>query len=102
MSHTPGPWQWDPPDEEIHYGMIIHEHDLGTIDIAIVEPGPLGDETQWEANATLIAAAPELLEALDALLRHHQTAAFAAHDIPDRGPEARRAHTAIAKARGEA
>lgn len=63
--HTPGPWkiQWDPRLEEI-------------VAIGPVTPGvwveSFEDHEVWldvgEADANLIAAAPELLEALDWLV----------------------------------
>ncbi len=82
MSHTPGPWHhdyrnWlgDPDQLKAHvYGNVHECHDdddeesceVATA-VAIVE----GNETSrevTEANALLIAAAPELLEACRALL----------------------------------
>ena len=54
--HTPGPWN-------------LHQ---GKNDFAVEAGGTIcqGDDTMrdWEANAHLIAAAPELLEALNGLL----------------------------------
>lgn len=53
-THTPGPWDWSPAPE-------FHVWAKGTPRIAIV---PLRDVSinEQEANARLIAAAPELLE----------------------------------------
>ena len=71
MAHTPGPWElWFSEDSDnrgafvVRGGskephgtdMVIAKRDIGT---------PNGDE--GEANARLIAAAPELLDALKAL-----------------------------------
>lgn len=68
MSHTPGPWQLDEFAKDIVEGLgrfaVRHsEHAPGGIAITV---GGLGDEQV--ANARLIAAAPELLEALEACL----------------------------------
>ncbi len=79
MSHTPGPWSY---------------HD------ASIEPqilGVNGETVVYELNtnehdARLIAAAPELLEALEAALKA---------GIIDIDGEPERARAAIAKARGK-
>lgn len=65
MSHTPGPWAVDSDDpsdvvETVRGGMLLaRAYQIGE------------DKTDWErarrANARLIAAAPELLEALKAV-----------------------------------
>lgn len=85
--HTPGPWVVDP------------KRSLRVIAV--------GDETvascgasdlirgSWEANAALIAAAPELLEALEDYVKVHE---FLGH--ADR-PHYQAAIKAIAKAKGE-
>ena len=51
--HTPGPWEVL-PESDSHEGPLIAECDLQS------------DEAQNRANARLIAAAPDLLEALRA------------------------------------
>jgi len=55
-AHTSGPWYWcdDLPDADIGYRAIVDAE--GTI---ICNPSPMG-----EANARLIANAPELLACL--------------------------------------
>ena len=75
-AHTPGPWLTD--RNSVHAGQIatVH-HCLGNDWVEIwtdkwTEEGAL-DEAAQEANARLIAAAPELLAALQAVL----------HDIND-------------------
>lgn len=88
--HTPGPWYWadNVPDAPKNYRMIV---DVDGFTIA--EPSPMG-----EADARLIAAAPELLAALQMVNRiwsHDQTANLA----PDSPVAIVRA--AIAKATGE-
>jgi hypothetical protein len=66
MKHTPGPW--------IAVGTYV-EHpndkkaDICTCDTALIGQGHLGRSYEEEcANARLIAAAPELLEALQGML----------------------------------
>ena len=69
--HTPGPWYADkrgniwrrPPHQLYENGGIV----AGDKPLAIVERGWIGEELLGypvEANARLIAAAPDLLEAL--------------------------------------
>lgn len=80
--HTPGPWSVEP-------------YDKYQKDIIIIEPrcsvdNDDVDHEEAEANARLIAAAPDLLEALQAVVA-----------IADRKTvEFDRARTAIAKATG--
>lgn len=89
--HTPGPWVVKPVENEqggfdidSEYGYHIAET-IGGLDY------------EEEANARLIAAAPDLLEALRELLEACKDAKFAS-DPFDSMPNAR---TAIAKATGE-
>ena len=80
--HTPGPWNWE------NYNGIIHvflENTFGTPSVC-----KLIGENQ-EDNARLIAAAPELLDALDALI-----------NAPWSGTNVDKARAAIAKAKGGA
>lgn len=59
---TPGPWQSQPTaGHNIHGQTAIYSEADGAKDIAIVYDG--------EANAQLIASAPELVEALRAVVR---------------------------------
>ncbi len=61
MSHTPGPWFAEYDDNGFYY---IRGGEGGLSDLAhIIGEGPLD-----KANAHLIAAAPDLLEALKVLL----------------------------------
>jgi uncharacterized phage protein gp47/JayE len=57
-NHTPGPWVAD-----LAYGRVLAEG--GPVCIALKWPSPLAQP----ANASLISAAPELLEACKAALR---------------------------------
>lgn len=89
--HTPAPWYWadNAPGAPKNYRMILDADGF-----TIAEPSPMG-----EADARLIAAAPELLAALQMVNRiwsHDQTANLA----PDSPVAIVRA--AIAKATGGA
>lgn len=84
MSHTPGPWR------------IGHKHGSpiriigGDMTLALVSP-------QGEANARLIAAAPDLLEALTGALAILDT-----HEMNKKAPHVLAGiRSAIKKARGE-
>lgn len=63
MAHTPGPWTVEP-----------HHNDFGSYTIKETRSKELGwaSEEDW-ANAHLIAAAPDLLEALRGLVRISST-----------------------------
>lgn len=68
LQHTPGPWE---VQEKCAYGYDIRsDYDNGWKWIAVAEGEHNGPENGWpddiqsEANARLIAAAPEMLEAL--------------------------------------
>jgi len=65
-AYTPGPWAIyeDVPDRLIGMRAIIAVNLSGDYGITICNPSPMG-----EANARLIAAAPELADALRATLR---------------------------------
>lgn len=68
MSHTPGPWEAERDDNRELYDIGHRRTPIGQRCVASVtfgydEPA----ETEQHANAKLIAAAPELLEALSAL-----------------------------------
>lgn len=88
--HTPGPW-----------------HTGGKLDAIVYAPDGyavagcqtyhgLRDEACTAANARLIAAAPELLEALDMMERH-----FSRYDDTHNNLVLEQARAAIAKATGE-
>ena len=93
VEHTPGPWRVN--------GMSLRIVDLIGATIC-VPPEPLDMMTdaefeQWRADGLLVAAAPEMLEALEET--------FAAHQRQDPHPEdacsiCPKARAAIAKARG--
>lgn len=94
--HTPGPWAINEILRQYSGKLEIQS---GDTHIASVTVGKKGITPEQEANANLISAAPELLEALDLLFSHKVV------NTPGGGisAEAReKARAAIAKARGEA
>ena len=93
LKHTPGPWV-------IHGNFTeIHPHDDPDGNQVIADVDPDCEMSNREANARLIAAAPDLLEALEAMVttwegpRELAAIRFAQNVIA--------ARAAIAKARGE-
>lgn len=91
MKHTPGPWVVDPA---VRQGFTVYAPKEGFIVGTQDEEGRYG-AIESEANARLIAAAPDLLEALKELV--------AAADGVNAGPLTwlAKARAAIAKATGE-
>ena len=94
--HTPGPWFVPAPT----YRTLYVEARIGNMMLQEVAAcGPTADPAQQAANARLIAAAPELLEALKLALeywRHRQ------QRYKNRSPVwVQAARSAIAKATGE-
>lgn len=86
MAHTPGPWAYR--TEDGYCGEIVASN--GTFLCAFADDPS-------EANARLIAAAPDLLDALSVLL-----AAVQRSVCEGSGPAQDLAHAAIAKAAGGA
>jgi hypothetical protein len=89
--HTPGPWhieREDSPDAEWSRRfptIIADEYEV------VGNEGFYGDLETDMANARLIAAAPDLLEALEFVIR----------GVPDTWEGVQKARAAIAKATGE-
>ncbi len=95
MTYTPGPWTWREPNGRGN-GFLIER-----VDYCPRLPGAwLGSKTsnpEQLANARLIAAAPELLEALEELMAMRNKCF-----IPNENDWwDEKARAAIAKARGE-
>lgn len=91
MGHTPGPWEADIED----VGTLLHRAVIGPRGELVADCDAYrlsGEETA--ANARLIAAAPDLLDALHELLR--------ATDFDNDEPWIVKAHAAISKATGAA
>ena len=106
---TRGPWRIDQYGEQVYAGN--YEHATQKHICNVFSPIPTGNagsvhyaknyENERRANAHLIAAAPELLEALELIAQSKNAMDFIANDTEITGL----VHTirqAIAKARGEA
>jgi len=62
--HTPGPWMLNKTDEVIQTPASADGAFRGTVVCDFERAHVYGDDSdEWQANASLIAAAPELLEA---------------------------------------
>ena len=74
--YTPGPWNVD--KENAHTGQVAtcHGDHEGWYEVWTME---WSDGVDQEANAHLIAAAPELLEALEMLIEWHDKCQDAGH-----------------------
>lgn len=96
MRHTPGPWKWDgnvcdyDPEQEAPW--LVLDPDSSTTDPILRGEIHCGNP----ANARLIAAAPELLKALQAMLTH-----MGMDEDEWNKPTFDQARAAIAKATGE-
>lgn len=65
-NYTPGPWHTEvAPSSDLHFIRGIYSDDAGQI--AKVRVGPVLEQDEALANARLLAAAPELLAALEGL-----------------------------------
>ena len=113
-AHTPGPWAYRPQKyddwgyvrgaqrDDGFYPFICQAKDSRATEADENEARKNGTDP-WEANARLIAAAPDLLEALEAMLAHSGVADAGADmkDAEDHAAESK-ARAAIAKAKGGA
>ena len=91
MSHTPGPWELREGDDEA-FGPAIYS--AGAHDMDPLATVSRVSRRDAEADARLIAAAPDLLAALEDVVQMYQPAFDP--------PFIERARAAIAKAKGEA
>lgn len=98
MSHTPWPWTE-------HEGFILgrFNSDNEIHDICDTRCAPPDDDTicEMDANARLIAAAPELLEALKSFVVLYKQGQLIIVGDDGNDPVVAKAVTAIAKATGE-
>ena len=91
--HTPGPWRWTHGELDTVHGTLYRYSTISADDTEIAEVNKHLPE--HHANARLIAAAPELLEAAEWL------AECVAESTDDITQAMARTCAAIAKARGE-
>lgn len=96
--HTPGPWSWDAGDIGNEYSIPYCDVFAGSgDDFIIASVNDRFDRTQGRANARLIAAAPDLLEALEDAVRWFE--AYVGDADHGRAFDLTRAKAVIAKAR---
>lgn len=69
QGHTPGPWTMDRPRDEFSVAHINGKNWWELASVVVRLSGDVIDHPQGCANARLITAAPELLEALQAIVR---------------------------------
>ena len=93
-AHTPGPWRVD------RSGALLGVNVVAPTDW-ICKVG-LSDRPNVMEDARLIAAAPELLEAMESALPHVENDALEQGVNPDEDAVVIQARAAIAKARGRA
>jgi len=107
--YTPGPWEAVFENDERGQPQVIYRGLVCLIShgdrrISVVTDGRNCSTDEWEANARLIAAAPDLLEAVQELLSGHDNL-YVAHFGPASNPlndiAAKAARAAIAKALGD-
>jgi hypothetical protein len=95
--HTPGPWNVETANKYGEIRITASATKKHTYLIALTSPDCPDSQTQ-EANTSLMAAAPDLLAALESLLPAYDDARAAGHgEIL-----IAQARAAIAKAKGEA
>lgn len=100
IKHTPGPWRVKQATGFDNQGKLFAYHWVGV--------GPIGDETpvlsrsleENYKNAALISAAPEMLEALEAITLKLEGGGRDTWTIQDLLVEFNQARAAIAKAKG--
>lgn len=101
--HTPGPWEVKYLHDTHHYGCFQIVTFAQRQRAHMRERATGGDKAEREANARLIAAAPELLEALEKILLRTQP--LDGDEPEDDRRDKRLAHSiariALAKARGQ-
>ena len=94
--HTPGPWFYDTGKTEA----LIVEEDGATV-AEIRTTYQTTAHRSLEANARLMAAAPDLLAALKKIMLEHDALQMADKKTGDRWPAATLARAAIKKAEGK-
>ena len=98
IKHTPGPWKatkFNPSTGEIDDCYLYVEPG-----IAVIERKVKGHDQHDTYNTRLIAAAPDLLEALYKLVLHVGHYSSMPHAHPDAARDMANARAAIAKAEG--
>ena len=100
--HTPGEWVVDGPKPMEITGDVFRVHDSDLFPMAFVPAWDEPDRSEAEANARLIAAAPDMLAALEDSLPELVALLTHLDDAPELEAKIAKARAAIAKARGAA
>ena len=99
-THTAGEWTLNEQNRE---DMTIRAGKNGFVIAEVTSTGVahfIGNQSEAEANARLIAASPDLLEALQTLLKSHRQLTFSQNHNLNDSPVEVQAQTAINKATG--
>ena len=103
MKHTPGPWRVDP---DLRQDMEWNNHIYGADDMAVcfMAHSDGKDDERDQANAHLIAAAPDGYALAESIVRWYENAGDSDPDQESPGSIKlwRQAKAFLAKARGEA
>lgn len=100
IKHTPGPWRTDEDEHDAPYQDIRIKAANRTVCKVWIDDAPVHDyNAEQEANARLIAAAPQLLDALQPFVRNNSSDEFVTLVV--RSSDITKARAAIAKATGK-
>lgn len=94
--HTPGPWKIKSNGNGLTPSIVTDDEFAATWEIARIKDVPAG---AYKANASLIASAPDLLQALEHILKSAEWQGGVTYKIKDGDLE--KARVAIAKAKGK-
>src|SRR5258708_2795590 len=94
--HTPGPWWIGEESEDFGSHTPIHANEWGAVAQVVTEMADQGESAEGIANARLIAAAPDLLRALELVVNSDM--AQREEDEGSISTELAHARAAIAKA----
>ena len=94
-NHTPGPWEWD---AEPGHGVWVSSEDVG---ICQVDFDRALTDADYKANARLIAAAPDLLDAAQTAYKAMIAAELSDSSRAEWESSIAKLNQAIAKATGE-
>lgn len=103
MEYTKGPWRAERADiyndDPNRWSVLSRQPDGSSVFVATIENGALEDTLETEgANARLIAAAPELLEVVQALAHFSENPLTIISPLDENSPLMDAARLAIAKA----
>lgn len=98
--HTPGPWELGEPTSQLEFGVYATDKISGIRHFLANAEGHMGDKESL-ANARLIAASPDLLEALQEVLPMLEQLLMIRGE-PEPGSIGHKARAAIDKATGGA